>query len=972
MINKIRIKKLQVQFCIITILLCMANVTCYANGVTTKILTGTIVDRITMVPIQQQSTIELLDIDSTLVSEGNVTVENIYGKVKTKFNIIVPRPGYYLIKCTNPNYHTLYKKVEIKFYKREESIDIGQLQMKRKLHSDNYTLNEVIVTGTKLKFYFDNDTIIYDAEAFTTQEGFVLNNLLRKMPGIEVKEDGNIYANGKLVDALLLNGKDFFNNDRKTILENLPAFMIKSIKVYDKTKDSLSIIKREREFSGLVVDVKLKKEYSTISLANANLSYGTSNRFYEKLFGLRFNQLKQVNTYAIANNINRNEDLLQNGEVAGNSDDGNGDKFNSKGGISYNFDNSQGKYAIMGNLNLLYKNEKYNQQQNNQQFYKSGDVFSRMLDGSKHRNFQISTEHNLNFFGNTIYDFTIKPSIWYSHKNVTLEQYQAILSQDMANMWGNAWIDSIRSKEIGRIMQLYGINRQQFEGKNIEDDLRIQLSLTKDLNIPHSKDKLRFTLFGTWNENSIKDYNLRQTDYLITAVTDVRNTYQKNYSRQQQFQFTTTYNFYINRKSAIEAIYQFNGISYNANRSLYNLDLLKEWDFERLGDLPTDSLMNSVFNKANSYEYHQTEQNHYAQLKYTLTLWDKGMNKSSFELMIPFNFEHKQLHYFNTALDTVVKRNLLKPDLSAKYHFENETLNERRIYFDLSYKMKHSTPYLLNLVSTRDNSNPTMVRLGNPNLKDMIVHKLDGYIYYRYGHFNYYNLEVMHEIFNNSVSQAVLLDKVTGIYTIMPFNIQGNNQTTGTIRSNFQVGKSHMSSITNVLTITRNKSVEYSGTNVIDGFQQESVHNFGVNENLEFTKSFKDNKAKLNSSAYIIYNHTTSTVATFEKLNCYDFGIKLGNYTELPMNVLFTTDVTGAFRRGYNYSEMNDECFIWNATLSKTFKKITFKLEADDILGQRKNVYRTVTALGRNEILFNNVRRYIMLNLIWRFDKRIQ
>lgn len=125
-------------------------------------------------------------------------------------------------------------------------------------------LGAATVKATKVKFYMKGDTVVYNADAFQLENGSMLDAIIRQLPGVELKDGGEITVNGKKVDELLLNGKDFFSHDRQIMLENLPAYMVKDIKVYERQserskffKDSLLDIKKP-----YVMDVNLKREYS--------------------------------------------------------------------------------------------------------------------------------------------------------------------------------------------------------------------------------------------------------------------------------------------------------------------------------------------------------------------------------------------------------------------------------------------------------------------------------------------------------------------------------------------------------------------------------------------------------------------------------------------------------------------------------------------------------------------------------------
>ncbi len=275
-----------------------------------KQIHGTIADFVTNTEVNHVATqLELLNEDSSFVERGQV-YSQIGKKMTTAFILNVKKEGKHIIRVSNPNYHTLYHPIKIKFYKREQHIDAGRLLLKRKPKvSDMQMLDEVTVMATKLQFYFDKDTLVYNASTFITQEGFVLNDILKKMPGMTISKDGEIFSNGRKVEMLLLNGKDFFDNDRQTLLENLPAFLVKDVRIYHKDKDTTSVFQREREREGLVMNVRLKREYNSMIIGNAELAYGTDNHYYGRLFVMKIHDLHRWSVYAGANDVIRNEEV---------------------------------------------------------------------------------------------------------------------------------------------------------------------------------------------------------------------------------------------------------------------------------------------------------------------------------------------------------------------------------------------------------------------------------------------------------------------------------------------------------------------------------------------------------------------------------------------------------------------------------------------------------------------------------------
>lgn len=180
-------------------------------------------------------TVQLMNADSVViksfVAEQHSTVDG--KRINTsKFSFEVPRTeGKYLIKASFLGYKTEVVEYHVgKLGKREFEKSIPDILMR----ADSKVLSELKVTGSKVKFYHRGDTVVYNADAFVLAEGSMLDALIRQMPGVELHDDGRIYHNGQYVESLLLNGKDFFKGDSKVMLDMLPAYTVKQVKVYDK------------------------------------------------------------------------------------------------------------------------------------------------------------------------------------------------------------------------------------------------------------------------------------------------------------------------------------------------------------------------------------------------------------------------------------------------------------------------------------------------------------------------------------------------------------------------------------------------------------------------------------------------------------------------------------------------------------------------------------------------------------------
>jgi hypothetical protein len=166
------------------------------------------------------------------------------------------------------------------------------------------TLGEVTVTATKLKMFHRGDTIVYDATAFKLPDGSMLDDLIRQMPGVTMNDDGEIFVNGRKVDELLLGSRSFFSGNHKVLLENLPYYTVKNLKVYEKESDRNRAVGYEMEQKKYVMDVNLKDEYKTGYIGNAEIAGGTGKHWLGRLFLLGFTDQFRFTLLANANNVN--------------------------------------------------------------------------------------------------------------------------------------------------------------------------------------------------------------------------------------------------------------------------------------------------------------------------------------------------------------------------------------------------------------------------------------------------------------------------------------------------------------------------------------------------------------------------------------------------------------------------------------------------------------------------------------------
>lgn len=209
------------------------------------------------------------------------------------------KEGKYRLVINHEDYEPVLKTFDVKSNKARVFF-FGDIYLKRK--PKEHILGSATVTATKVKLYTKGDTLVFNADAFQLAEGSMLDGLIRQLPGAELKDDGRILVNGKQIESLLLNGDDFFKGNNKIMLDNLPSYMVHQVKVYEKEGELSKFTKRNMGDKSLVMDVRLKKQYSIGWIGNAEAGYGSRERYLGRLFALRFTPQSRISFFGNVNN----------------------------------------------------------------------------------------------------------------------------------------------------------------------------------------------------------------------------------------------------------------------------------------------------------------------------------------------------------------------------------------------------------------------------------------------------------------------------------------------------------------------------------------------------------------------------------------------------------------------------------------------------------------------------------------------
>ncbi len=977
-------------------------------------------DHLTHDPIKGVKAELLWAADSSFVDTIHSEYQDEEYYKNSSLSFPVTKAGNYLIKIGAEGYTTKYVPLEIKkLYKRENYRTMKTIYLRTVPKKNEYELDDIVVVATKLKFYMNGDTLVYDADAFNMAEGSMLNELIRKLPGVELEKGGVIKVNGKQVDALLLNGKNFFDSDRELLLENMPSYMVKNIQSYERVPEELKGTPREKTAKKeLVMNVKLKKEYATGWIANVEGGVGTpfhrnaerklDTKYLGRLFGLRFTENTRLMLYGNVNNVNAQDGPGYEGEWRGLEQTGGITKTYNGGG---NFmTDKEGIYAYQASVSGSYTDTDNASHTSSANFLEGGDTYGRNFHNSRNYNWNFRTDHDLRLeHGEQLWEtfrhvyLVMRPTYSYSKWDNRGNSASVTLAEDVAAQWGKAWMDSIMTPNAGDLLRRYAINRTMTTSKGLghHHNLGIDGFLSGS---PAHNDYIFYNLTYGYNyskrvadnfEHYQLDYfnlndNVNVNDNSQTSKlkpqtsnlkpqssTDFRNRYNptKDLSRSGHVGGVFGGALDKNHRHQFQVSYDFRYDYDDTNNSLYLLNKLDEWNAATsengtthpLGTLPSYDEMLATLDADNSSHSKTTKYAHDVAMTYTFALFNENVS-NSLNLRVGAPMQREKMDYHRgSQVDTLMSRNTTF--FNPSIYFTHDVYKRNR-GISFNYDMSTTAPSMTSLLNIRDDSNPLVITLGNPHLKNTRSHNI-GMGYRDKWHKTFFNSSVNATITENAVASGYIYNKETGVRTITPDNVNGNWSINTNAGINLAIDKNDKWRLSQRVGYFHNNSVDLSSTDESLNATKSVVTSDNFNENFSLRWQ-PSSKMELTASGNLNYQHSDSKRAGFNAINVYTFNYGLRGQLELPWDMQVSSDITMYSRRGYSDPTMNTNELVWNAHLAKRlFKgKLTIMFDGFDLLGKLSNVQRSVNAQGRTETFYNVIPSYGILHAIYRFNKQ--
>jgi len=909
------------------------------------------------------------NVRDTLRTNQGLTYRNGSLDTISVFYFQVPRVDsihVFEVECDGYQPQTVTYKVE----------NVGKREMYRQipvtyLERAPRMLDEVSVTTSKIKFYNKGDTVVFDADAFQLAEGSMLDALIAQLPGVELNNNGQIKVNGEFVESLLLNGKEFMDGNNNLMLENIAAYTVKNVQVYEGQSTMAKRMNDPTAPKVLTMDVKLKKEYNMGWIINGHGGYGTDNRYLGRLFASWFNATTRVSLVGNINNLNDNRKPGKN-DTWTPEQMPSGTKEYRMAAIDYSYEHPENKRSAEGNVQFSQSISNTYRTTARTNFLAGGDTYDNSFGDSRRRETDINTSHG--FYGNhRALRYGIDLSGHYNRSRNSSSDISGTFSSEQDGITAEI-LDALYSDGSPDRLDAV-INRSKTRTDGWSRSLAGRVMPYISIGMPKSNDALSLQFsaeYSSIKEHEWHDYDINYGDNPVPAFRR-RQYIDKTPNHNMSLSGSVNYRMYVNN-AYISLRYGYKFSDNVKDSYMYALDRLN--DMGIYGIVPDNYL--DAFDAANSYTSRVMENQHkiIPSLNYNIRTTDQDMLFIS--LRPEVSFVHRHLDYWrndrsyllskdNTTLTVnSIWEGMIEYDFGL--HGEGRAARYRNS-LRYSYRIAPTLPDMVDMVDIVDDSDPLNTYYGNPDLRVANTHRhLVRWNYSPHSHTfaNTFYLGFTHT--DNALVRGYTYDTSTGVRHNRMYNVDGDRSAAVTNSMSWQFGSTKQFTLSSETDIIFSRNADMIGVDLAEPTLTK-VNNRSISENLKLSWQFAGQSIQLRGD--YTNRHTTSSQTGFNTINAYHLNYGVSGIFKLPAGFGVSTDFTCYMRRGYGMSNLDTTDPIWNMRLSYCPPRNTrwvFMVDGFDLLHRLSNVNYAVTASGRTVSYVNTIPRYVLFSLQYRLN----
>ncbi len=913
-------------------------------------ISGHLVDDVENEPVIN-ATIQLFTLkDSTFVGG---TMSDVQGN----FSIVAPTNGAYRVKISYVSYETIQREVTLR---NGQNAELGTLTMKQ----ESIVLKSAVVTAQAAQVVVKKDTLLFNPEAMRTPEGSAIEELIKRIPGAEVDEDGNITVNGKEVKKILLDGKEFMLGDIETAIKNIPVSIIQNIKFYDQQSDQARITGIEDGNKETVLDFTIKKGMNRGYMTNLDIAGGTKDRYATRGMGSSFTDKTR---FVLLGNANNKEE--------------NAGWWNRRGlntrkmlGTNLNYDDGN-KLKVDLSVRWNHRNGDNRNNNTSENFYsQTSRTFSNSTSKSLSRSDNWNGNFRVEWKPDTLTNILLRANGAYGTSDGTSTSTSATFNDD-PYLYVADPLASLTPYDMSNPLYPYMVNHSVSASMNYGKNKNAwgMLQLYRRLNPRGRNVTLRFEANGSDN----KSENVSNNDVRLFLVKNVAGEdstyftarYNTTPTTSSGYVVSATYSEPLWKGAHLQANYELRYSQNKSDRQTYDFSHEPQNIFS--GIVPVyrdwDSWLSPVENNLDNYfdrslsrfsEY----KNYTHNLRLTLRHWEEKYDYNVGFLVQPQHSNFIQ-DYRGVYVDTIRNVTNFTPTLDFHYKFSDQS------NFWLHYRGDTRQPEMTQLLDITDDSNPLYITQGNPGLKPQFTNSLNAY-------YNNYIAKYKRSIVlyanyrttRNSISNLVRYNPDTGGSISRPENINGNWNVNAGITFNTALDSAAHWNVGTNTRVRYNNYVSYVAQHKADA-QKNTSRSYNIFERL--SAGYRNQWLEVTLDGNVTYQHTRNVLQPNANLDTWQFNYGGQFLVRLPLDIEVSSNLHERSRRGYNDPSMNTNELIWNGQISKSFlksKSLVVALNFYDLLGQQSNYERSINATSRSDTEFNSINSYAMLHVRYRLN----
>ena len=896
---------------------------------------GRLVDTAARQPLAEATISVILVKDSSLVSF-------ILSDKKGVFEITNLDAGEYLLMISFNGYENYKKNFSITAEKKTN--DLGEIILQK----DYKTLPGVVVTDA-IPVRVNGDTVSFKADAFKTKPNATTEDLLKKLPGVQVQKDGTVSAMGENVQKILVDGKEFFGNDPKMATKNITADMVDQIQVFDDMSEQSKFTKIDDGSRSKTINIKLKKDRNKGDFGKVTAGAGSSGRYEGNLSFNHFRGNQRFSLVGSANNANKQNfsfnDIVSSqggmgqfsrggldlgalkGALTGSGGGGNNNGINTSRSIGLNYNDEWGKKIDFRGSYFISQSDNLLKQSSFRQTYFPNDSTSDASTESESANRNRSHRINVRWE----YAIDSMNSVLYTG-NVNFQQSNGMYN-DTSFTFSNGVNDYLAVTSKTR-------NKNKRDGMNYSGELLYRKKFKR----------IGRTLTVGWrngyNESESGNSNIAPNTFyrpdgsiLFSRSQDQRGDQD---TKANNNSVSTSYTEPLGKNKILELNYQYSHNRNISDRETYDYNNISG-KYDALNLLQTNYFENTNTSNRVGFNYRFQQKKYNYQLGFGVQLTELGSRSIRAA----------------TSKDTMLTQRFTNFFPTASFTYSvNKTKN-----FRFNYRGRTNAPSINQLQDVPDVSNPLQVRTGNPALKQEFINNFS----LNYSTFNMMSFRFFTSNFNvgttgnkivnsiDSLNQAVTITK--------PVNLDGVFNVNGFSSIGFPIKKLKGSNVnlTSIVNYNRDVSLVYKQKNI--------THRWLLTQSLGF--NYNKNKFDMGLTAGLTYNNARYTLQ--ENLNTEYFTQTYSadfSYT-FKKDIIVSTDFDLLVNSG-RADGFNQTIPMWNAGLSKQFlknKAAEVKFTVYDILNQNKAITRNIGENYFEDNRTNVIRRFFLLSLTYNINR---